>query len=245
MKAKTAPQAAFAALALISLAGCVASSPERDQILLDRFVCAIEGSWDNVQQARADIESGVSEADRHPRRAMTYVPIDALAIEGQLFAIKSYGADGLSGEISRVALHRFRQHDDHLIHEFLFLKHKDRWGDLASDLTALARLKERDVTINTRCAMQWRLHDGYFEGSTTEGLCVTSSFTPQPIRVEGHGELWPEKLVRHDRNYSLAGDPLPVQGGHSPEVFDRLAGPALHCWGATPISLRAAPQNQL
>ena len=192
----------------------------------DAFRCWLSGSWDNAKQAEADIRNGATGSALHPRRAMTYVPIVNPAIEGQLFAILNFGELGFDGPLTRVALHRFRPAKDAIVHEFMFLIDKARWGDLGTDLAPLRRLVEDDVRVNSDCAMRWHWAGDHFEGSTAEGRCITSSFTPEPIRVEGHGELWRDKLVRHDRNYSLAGEALPVPGGETPEVFLKLnSGP--------------------
>ena len=208
----------FVCCVLLILAGTpVAAQPD-----FDAFRCGLAGTWDNVDQAEADRRAGHSGTARHPRRAMIYVPIDNPAIAGQLFAIKNYTEEGTDGPISRVSLHRFRPDGDRVVHEFMFLRDKERWGDLSKDLSALTGLTEQDVRINTDCAMLWHWAGDHFAGSTVEGRCVTSSFTPEPIRVEGHGELWPDRLVRHDRNYDLDGNALPIPGGDSPEVFLKL-----------------------
>ena len=41
----------------------------------------------------------------------------------------------------------------------------------------------------------------------------------EPIRVDGHGVLLPDRLERHDRNLTLTGDEIPQPGGQSPEIF--------------------------
>ncbi|MEM7501477.1 MAG: hypothetical protein AAF417_05515 [Pseudomonadota bacterium] len=43
------------------------------------------------------------------------------------------------------------------------------------------------------------------------------------IVVEGSGELWATKLVRHDRNFRLDGTEISRNGGETPEVFCKLA----------------------
>lgn len=73
--------------------------------------------------------------------------------------------------------------------------------------------------------MYWRKEGDAFVGATVEGRCITSSFTETPIRVEGHGELRPRLLTRHDQNFTLEGQALPVPGGATPERFDKVARP--------------------
>jgi uncharacterized protein YbjT (DUF2867 family) len=46
-----------------------------DDALLKRFSCGLTGHWDNVRQARRDAAADLDDANRHPRRAMTYVPV--------------------------------------------------------------------------------------------------------------------------------------------------------------------------
>lgn len=188
----------------------------------DAFRCNLAGHWDNVAQASADAAAGADYANLHPRRAMTYVPVTNPDLEGQLFAIRNFTEQGFSGPISRVSLHRFRPEGDTIVHEFMFLLDKERWGDLSQDLEALTRITEADVRINRDCAMYWRSAGDHFEGATIKGQCVTSSFTPEPILVEGHGELYRDRLIRHDQNFSLSGEPLPVPGGATPERFDKI-----------------------
>ena len=88
-------------------------------------------------------------------------------------------------------------------------------------------MQESDVRINRDCAMYWHKVGDHFEGGTRKGQCITSSFTPEPILVEGHGELHGKLLIRHDQNFSLAGAPLPVPGGATPERFDKINDPEL------------------
>lgn len=192
---------------------------------LDHFRCLASGHWDNQVQAAQDVAAGRDDANRHPRRAMTYVPVRNPNIEGQLFAILNYTEPGFDGPLQRVSLHRFRwsDKDNGIVHEFFFLADAERRGNLAEDLGPLTRIRESDVRINENCAMYWRWQGDHYAGATRTGQCITASFTEAPILVEGHGELWPGKLVRHDRNFTLDGEPLPVPGGASPEVFDKVA----------------------
>ena len=194
---------------------------------LAQFRCLASGHWDNVAQAEADIAAGQAESNRHPRRAMTYVPVRNPHLDGQLFAILNYTERGFDGPLQRVSLHRFRwsADDQQIVHEFFFLKDVARWGDLAADLGPLTRIRDRDVRVNESCAMYWRWQGDHFEGATRAGQCITSSFTEEPILVEGHGKLWPDKLVRHDQNYTLQGAAIAIPGGASQEVFDKLAVP--------------------
>ncbi|MGI9235094.1 MAG: CpcT/CpeT family chromophore lyase [Woeseiaceae bacterium] len=191
----------------------------------ERFERMIAGHWDNDRQAQEDTRLGLDYFNRHPRRAMTYIPIENENIEGRLFGILNYTEDGFKGPVQRLSLHRFRwsQAEKSIIHEFFFLEEPRVWNDETIDLVYLTLIGESDVRINTKCAMHWRWHSDHFEGATKRGSCVTSSFTTEPILVEGHGELWPEKIVRHDANYSLEGEHLPTAGGASPEIFDRVA----------------------
>lgn len=198
------------------------STPEND---FHEFRCLLTGQWDNLNQAKVDIERNLDAADRHPRRAMTYVPVRNSNIEGQLFAILNYTDEGFSGDVSRVALHRFRPGSDgKIIHEFMFPRDRAALGDLVNDLTPLTKLTEADVTINALCAMTWQKVGDHYEGSTTQGQCVTSSFTDTPILIEGHGELFTDLLLRHDQNFDLDGNALPVAGGGLPERFDKQKG---------------------
>ncbi|MEM9496026.1 MAG: CpcT/CpeT family chromophore lyase [Pseudomonadota bacterium] len=214
---------AFAAVLLI---GCAqeqrGQSDESGE--LERFRCMLTGHWDNKRQADRDIAAGADEANRHERRAMTYIPVANDHLEGQLFGILNYGEAGFEGAPRRLSLHRFRPAKDGgaIVHEFLFLKDKERWGDLTKDIAPLTSVTLADVTINSDCAMYWRAEADGFDGRTEEGRCITSSFTPEPIRVEGHGILSPTTLSRHDRNLSLDGEPLFVAGGASAEIFDKV-----------------------
>lgn len=201
------------------LAGC-----DQGRSDFERFESMIAQHWDNDRQAREDARLELDYASRHPRRAMSYIPVENPNVEGRLFAILNYTELGFDGPIQRLSLHRFRasQIDSSIVHEFFFLLEAQEWNDENIDLTYLTKIDESDVRINPNCSMYWRWHGDHYEGSTKKGRCVTSSFTEEPILVEGHGELWPDKVVRHDANYSLAGERLPTPGGASPEIFDRV-----------------------
>jgi len=191
----------------------------------ERFERMIAGHWDNEMQAREDVRLGLDYTDLHPRRAMTYIPIENPNIEGRLFAILNYAEQGFEGPLQRLSLHRFRwsETDRSIVHEFFFLREPREWSDDNIELAYLTTIDESDVRINSRCAMYWRWRGDHFEGATKKGSCVTSSFTATPVRVEGHGELWHDRIIRHDANYSLEGERLPTPGGASPEVFDRVS----------------------
>ena len=192
----------------------------------EKFSTWLAGQWDNVAQTRAEAEQGFRDADKHPRYAMDYVAVDT-GMEGQVFAIHNYGAEGLAGELTRVSLHHFFPDLTRgtIIHEFLFLKEAERWGDLGVSLTPLAALTRADINSRDNCRMYWRERAGHFVGRTEEGACVTQSFTDNPIRVEGYGELWPDRLVRHDMTLNMSGRTQPRPGGETPEVFDRITPP--------------------
>jgi len=190
----------------------------------DHFRCLVSGHWDNVQQAEADATLDKDEQNRHPRRAMTYIPVRNPNLDGQLFAILNYTELGFDGPLQRVSLHRFRwlASERSVVHEFFFLKDTERWGKLGEDLRPLTRLRESDARVNENCVMYWHWQGDHFEGATRTGRCITSSFTAEPILVEGHGELWPAKLVRHDQNFTLDGESIAIPGGASPEIFDKV-----------------------
>lgn len=193
---------------------------------LDHFRCLASGHWDNLRQVEQDIAADKDASNRHPRRTMTYIPISNPNLEGQLFAILNYTTLGFDRPVQRVSLHRFRWSagEGSIVHEFFFLKDARRWGNLTEDLSPLMRIRESDARFNENCAMHWRWQGDHFEGATRVGQCITSSFTEEPILVEGHGELWPTKLVRHDQNFTLDGQYIAIPGGASPEIFARVTG---------------------
>lgn len=214
-------------LAVYPLFAACAASGNKPAGDFDEFRCRISGHWDNVVQASEDAKTEPDESRRHPRRAMSYIPVANENIEGQLFAILNYGEEGFEGELNRVSLHRFRPVETgEIVHEFMFLLGPRSPDDLKQDLVVLTQLGEKDLRINHACAMRWSRRGKFYAGSTSKGRCVTSSFTESPIVVEGHGELYADRLVRHDQNFSLSGESLPIPGGQSPEVFDRTVRPA-------------------
>lgn len=207
-------------IACLVLAGTARAGDSAD---LKRFLCAIAGTWDNKRQAETDLVLSLDESNRHPRRAMHYIPVANPHIEGQLFAILNYSTDGLDGPVDRVSLHRFRWSGEiqRIVHEFIFLNDPDRWGDLKNDLAPLAKIEPADTRFNDDCAMYWLWSGDHFEGATVPGQCLTDSFTDEPVLVEGHGELWDPRLIRHDQIFTLYNEPIPVPGGASPEIFER------------------------
>lgn len=189
-----------------------------------QFVTWFTGRWDNIAQVEAEAGQGVADTERHERYAMHYVPIETGDIDGVVFAIHNYGREGFAGELSRISLHRFSfRHDtDEVFHQFLFLRDPDKFALDPARLDELTALRWSDVRTNAGCAIHWRWNHGHFAGRTKPGACVTSSYTPEPIVVEGSGELWADRLVRHDRNFRLDGTEIARNGGQSPEVFRKL-----------------------
>ncbi len=196
-----------------------------------QFVSWISGRWDNAEQVQSEIEESVAAAERHERYAMHYVQIDTANIDGVVFAIHNYGRDGFAGELSRISLHRFsfRRDTNEVFHQFLFLRDPDRFSLEPERLDELADLRWSDVRTNAGCAIYWRWNGDHFAGSTKPGACITSSYTPEPIVVEGRGELWDSKLVRHDRNFRLDGSEIIRSGGQTPEVFCKLSDTGQAC----------------
>ncbi|RMF96233.1 MAG: hypothetical protein D6727_08905 [Gammaproteobacteria bacterium] len=188
----------------------------------------LSGDWDNIVQVRAEADAALPETQRHARYAMRYQPIAAPAFDGQLFAIHNYGAQGFAGPLRRISLHRFYTGEDGVIvHEFLFLRHPEYWAPLAGRLHELRDLQPADVRSNPDCRMYWHWQEDHYEGRTEPGRCITQSFTDAPIRVEGHGKLWPHCLLRHDLNLTLNGEIIPRPGGETPELFRKLDDPAI------------------
>lgn len=214
------------ALGLVMLlAGCITAPESNPDKHFQLMMTWLAGRWDNSAQVEAERRSATPAFDRHLHYAMHYVPIRTPAMDGQVFAIKSYNEGGFAGPLTRVALHRFRRlpNSSDIGHEFLFLLDPDRFGDLKVSLRALESLKESDVRINSQCRMYWRWQGDHFEGRTRQGQCITSSYTPTKILVEGHGILHAEQLIRHDTNYEMSGELRPRQGGSSPELFMKQA----------------------
>lgn len=216
---KTSKQIAILVASCFLASSCAGGPTE-----FERFERMITGHWDNDRQAQKDARLGLDYFNRHPRRAMTYIPIENDKIEGRLFGILNYSEEGFEGPARRLALHRFRwsQIEESIVHEFFFLLAPREWSEENINFTFLTTIDESDVRINTKCAMHWHWLGDHFEGATKKGSCITSSFTTEPILVEGHGELWPDKIVRHDANFSLEGEQLPTPGGASPEIFERV-----------------------
>lgn len=212
----------MACFVVVVLTGCAASVDENsDDTQFELMMRWLTGKWDNAQQVEAEVETALPEFDRHLHYAMHYVPVDAPGMEGQVFAIKSYNEGGFSGPLTRVALHRFRWREAsrEIEHEFLFLHNPQQFGDLRKSLDALRGLSEEDVRVNPQCRMYWHWEGDHFDGRTREGQCITSSYTPTKILVEGHGILKANELLRHDRNFELTGEVRPRQGGATPERF--------------------------
>lgn len=189
-----------------------------------QFIDWFTGRWDNVAQVAAEAERGVAATQRHERYAMNYVPIETANIDGVVFAIHNYGREGFAGELSRISLHRFsyRRDTDEVFHQFLFLRDPDKFALAPARLDELTALRWSDVRTNAGCSIHWQWQHDHFAGATKPGACVTSSYTPEPIVVEGYGELWANKLVRHDRNFRLDGSEIARNGGQSPEIFCKL-----------------------
>ena len=199
-------------------------NPTKESVLenpLPRFVQWMTGGWDNVAQVNGERYAGVADDSRRPRYAMKYVPAKTANIAGTVFAIHNYGEDGFQGSLQRIALHRFSwlKKEQQILHQFLFVKDADRFGPFEKRLNLLANLNWEDVKTNESCNMRWNWVDNHFEGATTPGACITSSFTKTPIRVEGKGQLWPDRLLRWDRNFTLEGDEIKREGGDTQEVF--------------------------
>ena len=196
-----------------------------------QFVSWFTGRWDNVEQVQAELAEGVAVAERHERYAMNYVPVDTGNIDGVVFAIHNYGSEGFAGELNRISLHRFsfRRDTNEVFHQFLFLREPEKFSLVPERLDELKELRWSDVRTNAGCAIYWRWNGDYFAGSTKPKACITSSYTPEPIVVEGSGELWATKLVRHDRNFRLDGSEIIRNGGATPEVFCKLADAGDNC----------------
>jgi hypothetical protein len=92
---------------------------------------------------------------------------------------------------------------------------------LKQDLKPLRNLSNADVRFNKNCRLYWQWKGDHFKAATRKGQCITSSYTPTEILVEGHALLYRHRLVRHDMNYELSGEVRPRQGGASPELFDK------------------------
>lgn len=206
------------------LVGCAAERKLEHQHF-DLMMSWLAGKWDNGQQVEAEIAAALPEFDRHLHYAMHYVPLQTPGMDGQVFAIRSFNEGGFDGPLTRVALHRFRWLDSsqEIEHEFLFLLDPGEFGDLKSSLDSLATLGENDVRVNPKCRMYWRWLGDHFDGRTRKGQCITSSYTPTSILVEGHGVLRADELLRHDMNFELSGQVRPRQGGASPERFRKIS----------------------
>ncbi len=189
----------------------------------DRFVYFLEGRWDNLRQVEKEALSDLAVDQRHRRYPMHYVRVDAGEIDGVVFAIHNYDQDGFHGDLRRISLHRFTwsKVHDHIVHEFLIIKDPDRFGPFDGRLDLLKQLTWNDVRTDPSCNMYWSWNVNHFEGKTVPGLCVTSSFTENPIRIEAHGELYASRLIRHDQNFTMEGREIKREGSQSPEIFDK------------------------
>jgi hypothetical protein len=204
--------------------GATRSLAEQQYPDLDRFVYWLVGHWDNRAQVEKETLQDLDPMDRHPWRPMHYVRVAANNIDGVVLALHTYGDRGFAGPPMRISLHRFTYspRHDHVVHEFLNVKNRDRFGPFDGRLELLRDLTWGDVSTESTCNMYWKWDKNHFAGQTLPGLCVTQSFSEQPIRIEARGELWDDRLVRDDRSYRQDGSEIARPGGQVPEIYDKL-----------------------
>jgi hypothetical protein len=186
----------------IALGGC--TSPEkRPDVQLEELLQLLPGQYDNIAQARSDLQRGVSSP--HEALALDIVPIDAPMIGDHVFYMQESEADDPRRVTAQKVL-MFAVVKGSIIETVLTLSQPQRWrnGQLNPDL--FKGMMTQDVQSSKGCSLRWKRDDERFAGANEPNTCHgPSQGTSGLARIDLRAEAAPEEFALAELAFDSAG----------------------------------------
>jgi hypothetical protein len=140
-------------LAVASLAGCAESKLLRNEHDLDRLVTWLPGTYDNTEQAKADIHNGVRPP--HDPVELAIVPLGSVSVGRNAFYMQEMAADDPRRVLSQKVV-IFNANDKGIVESIATLKEPLRWRDGQRDPDMFLGLTPDDYKVLSGCELTWK-----------------------------------------------------------------------------------------
>jgi hypothetical protein len=139
-------------LAVALLGGCAESKLRRNEHDLDRLVAWLPGTYDNTEQAKADMRNGVRPP--HDPVELAIVPLGSVSVGRNSFYLQEMAADDPRRVLSQKVV-IFNATDKGIVESIATLKEPLRWRDGQRDPDMFLGMTPDDYKILSGCELTW------------------------------------------------------------------------------------------
>jgi CpeT/CpcT family (DUF1001) len=225
--------------AALWLSGCAASKQRQREESLDRLVQWLPGTYDNTEQAKADMRNAVQPP--HDAVELAIVPLGSVSVGRNAFYMQEMAADDARRVMSqRVVI--FSVTDKGIVESVSSLVEPLRWRDGQRDPDMFMGMTPRDLRTASGCDLIWKWEsaqaadetdpkktktdakksqeNGRFVAANDPKRCQTTSHVVMGlVQVEMRAELTAQEFAMGELQYDSNGQLL--QGNES-EPFYRF-----------------------
>jgi hypothetical protein len=210
------------------LSGCAESKLLRNEHDLDRLVSWLPGTYDNTEQAKADLRTGVRPP--HDPVELAIVPLGSVSVGRNAFYMQEMAADDPRRVLSQKVL-IFNATDKGVVESVATLKEPLRWRDGQRDPDMFLGMTPDDYKILAGCELTWNRpgpsdsHSKSVEptklvGANDPKRCQTASHAVMGlVQVEWRAELTANELATAEIQYDANGQLIQ---GNKDEPFYRF-----------------------
>ncbi len=202
------------------LSGCAETKLRRNEQDLDRLVHWLPGTYDNTDQAKADMRNGVRPP--HDPVEVAIVPLGSVSVGRNAFYVQEMAADDPRRVLSQKVV-IFNATDKGILESIAALKEPLRWRDGQRDPDMFLGMTPDDYNILAGCDLTWNRpssqsldHPAKDDSKSAEPTklvgandpkrCQTASHAVSGlVQVDWRAELGPNELATAELQYDSNG----------------------------------------
>ena len=156
------------ALFALALTVAVAAKPKKEEVFLAQLASLLQGSYDNIAQARRDAQ--------HPGLRLMIVPVQAPLVGDNVFYVQEMAADDLRRVFSQKlwVLNAVPRREQAVLTQ-LDLKEPLRWRDGQNNRDLFRSMLMQDLRARPGCDLVWQRDGAGFKAALQGGSCRTAS----------------------------------------------------------------------
>ncbi len=205
---------AAALLAALALPLAVSAAAKKEDIFLAQLAAMLAGSYDNIAQARRDVE--------HPGLRLMVAPVQAPLVGENVFYVQEMAADDQRRVFSQKlwVLNVVPKREQAVLTQ-LELKEPLRWRDGHNNRDLFRSMLMQDLRARPGCDLVWQRDGAGFKAALQANACRTSSRTTgETLKLDLRLQLNADGLNIFEQQRDAAGE---LAGAEAADPWIRYA----------------------